>query len=65
MLVLGVIGVGTHNAVSYLVSTHDGDERADPEFFIPVMVITISWIFLRERLTRCSFRRRRVARRRS
>jgi len=52
MLVLGVIGVGTHNAVSYLGLNYTTATNAlILNSFIPVMVITISWIFLRERLS--------------
>jgi drug/metabolite transporter (DMT)-like permease len=52
LLVLGVIGVGTHNAVSYLGLNYTTATNAlILNSFIPVMVITISWIFLRERLT--------------
>jgi drug/metabolite transporter (DMT)-like permease len=52
MLVLGVIGVGTHNAVAYLGLNYTTATNAlILNSFIPVMVITLSWIFLRERLS--------------
>ena len=46
---------------------HDGDRTAlILNSFIPVMIITLSWIFLRERLSAAAARRRRrVARRRA
>ncbi len=52
LLVLGVIGVGTHNALAYLGLNYTTATNAlILNSFIPVMVITLSWIFLRERLT--------------
>ena len=52
MLVLGVIGVGTHNAVGYLGLNYTTATNAlILNSFIPVMVISLSWIFLRERLS--------------
>jgi len=53
LLVLGVIGVGTHNALSYLGLNYTTATNAlILNSFIPVMVITLSWILLHERLTR-------------
>jgi len=44
--------VGTHNAISYLGLNYTTATNAlILNSFIPVMVITISWIFLREKLT--------------
>ena len=52
LLALGVIGVGVHNAVAYLGLNYTTATNAlILNSFIPVMVITLSWIFLRERLT--------------
>ena len=52
LLVLGVIGVGTHNALAYLGLNYTTATNAlILNSFIPVMVISLSWIFLRERLT--------------
>jgi len=52
LIPLGVIGVGTHNAISYLGLNYTTATNAlILNSFIPVMVITISWIFLREKLT--------------
>src|SRR6185369_1295555 len=52
LIPLGVIGVGTHNAISYLGLNYTTATNAlILNSFIPVMVITISWIFLRERLS--------------
>ena len=53
LLVLGVIGVGSHNALAYLGLNYTTATNAlILNSFIPVMVITLSWIFLRERVTR-------------
>ena len=52
MLVLGAIGVGTHNGLAYLgLNYTTATNGVILNSFIPVMIITISWIFLRERLT--------------
>lgn len=52
MLLLGVIGVGTHNALAYLgLNYTTATNGVILNSFIPVMIITLSWIFLRERLT--------------
>ena len=53
MLALGAIGVGTHNGLAYLGLNYTTvTNGVILNSFIPVMIITISWIFLRERLTR-------------
>jgi drug/metabolite transporter (DMT)-like permease len=52
LIVLGVVGVGTHNALAYLGLNYTTATNAlILNSFIPVMVISLSWIFLRERLT--------------
>ena len=52
LVVLGVIGVGSHNALAYLGLNYTTATNAlILNSFIPVMVITLSWIFLRERLS--------------
>lgn len=52
MLLLGAIGVGTHNALAYLgLNYTTATNGVILNSFIPVMIITLSWIFLRERLT--------------
>ena len=52
MLVLGAIGVGTHNALAYLgLNYTTATNGVILNSFIPVMIITFSWLFLRERLT--------------
>jgi drug/metabolite transporter (DMT)-like permease len=49
---LGAIGVGSHNALAYLgLNYTTATNGVILNSFIPVMIITISWIFLRERLT--------------
>jgi len=51
MLVLGAIGVGTHNGLAYLgLNFTTATNGVILNSFIPVMIITLSWIFLRERL---------------
>ena len=53
MLLLGVTGVGSHNALAYIgLNYTTAMNGVILNSFIPVMVITLSWIFLRERLTR-------------
>ena len=52
LLLLGAIGVGTHNALAYLgLNYTTATNGVILNSFIPVMIITISWLFLRERLT--------------
>ena len=52
MCVLGAIGVGTHNGLSYLgLNFTTATNGVILNSFIPVMIITISWIFLHEKLT--------------
>jgi drug/metabolite transporter (DMT)-like permease len=52
LIPLGIIGVGTHNALAYMGLNYTTATNAlILNSFIPVMVITLSWIFLRERLT--------------
>jgi drug/metabolite transporter (DMT)-like permease len=52
MLFLGVIGVGTHNVLAYAGLNHTtATNGVILNSFIPVMIIALSWIFLRERLT--------------
>jgi drug/metabolite transporter (DMT)-like permease len=52
MLFLGAIGVGTHNALAYLgLNYTTATNGVILNSFIPVMIIALSWLFLRERLT--------------
>src|SRR5262249_23382623 len=52
LIPLGVIGGGLHNALAYLGLNYTTATNAlILNSFIPVMVISLSWIFLRERLT--------------
>ena len=52
MVLLGAIGVGTHNGLSYLgLNFTTATNGVILNSFIPVMIITISWIFLHEKLT--------------
>ena len=51
MLVLGAIGVGIHNALSYLgLNYTTATNGVILNSFIPVMIVTFSWMFLNERL---------------
>jgi len=51
MLALGAIGVGTHNSLAYLgLNYTTATNGVILNSFIPVMIITMSWAFLRERL---------------
>ncbi len=52
LALLGAIGVGSHNALAYLgLNYTTATNGVILNSFIPVMIISISWIFLRERLT--------------
>jgi uncharacterized membrane protein len=52
MFVLGAIGVGTHNGLAYLgLNFTTATNGVILNSFIPIMIITISLIFLREKLT--------------
>ena len=51
MLLLGLIGVGSHNALAYLGLRYTtAMNGVILNSFIPVMIIALSWIFLRQRL---------------
>ncbi len=53
LLLLGLIGVGTHNALAYLgLNYTTATNGVILNSFIPVMIVAISWIFLGERLSR-------------
>jgi len=52
LLLLGVVGTGMHNALSYLGLNYTTATNAVIlNSFVPVMIIAISWIFLGERLS--------------
>jgi len=52
MLLLGVIGVGSHNALAYLgLGYTTAMNGVTLNSFIPVMIIALSWILLRQRLS--------------
>jgi drug/metabolite transporter (DMT)-like permease len=52
MLGLGAVGIGTHNALAYLgLNYTTATNGVILNSFIPVMIVAIAWIFLRERLT--------------
>lgn len=51
MLLLGSIGVGTHNALAYLgLNYTTATNGVVLNSFIPVMIIAMAWIFFRERM---------------
>jgi drug/metabolite transporter (DMT)-like permease len=53
MLLLGIVGVGSHNALAYLgLNYTTAMNGVILNSFIPVMIITLSWLFLRQRLAR-------------
>jgi len=52
LLLLGVIGVGSHNALAYLgLNYTTATNGVILNSSIPVMIIALSWIFLRQRLS--------------
>ena len=52
MLLLGAIGIGSHNALAYLgLNYTTATNGVILNSFIPVMIVAFSWIFLRERLS--------------
>ena len=51
LVVLGAIGVGTHNSLAYLgLNYTTATNGVILNSFIPMMIVTISWLFLREKL---------------
>jgi drug/metabolite transporter (DMT)-like permease len=52
LLLLGVLGVGSHNALAYLgLNFTTATNGVILNSFIPVMIIALSWLFLRQRLS--------------
>ena len=52
MLLLGVAGVGSHNALAYLgLNFTTAINGVILNSFVPVMIIALSWVFLRQRLS--------------
>jgi len=52
VLFLGAVGIGTHNGLAYLgLNYTTATNGVILNSFIPVMIITLSWVFLRERLS--------------
>jgi len=52
MLLLGAVGIGTHNALAYLgLHYTTATNGVILNSFIPVMIVAIAWVFLGERLT--------------
>jgi drug/metabolite transporter (DMT)-like permease len=53
LLYLGAIGIGSHNALAYLgLNYTTATNGLILNSFIPVMIVTFSWLFLREPLSR-------------
>jgi drug/metabolite transporter (DMT)-like permease len=51
LLLLGAIGIGSHNALAYLgLNYTTATNGVILNSFIPVMIIAIAWVFLRQRL---------------
>lgn len=51
LLGLGVVGIGTHNALAYVGLRYTtAVNGVILNSFIPVMIVALSWLFLRERL---------------
>jgi len=56
LLFLGIVGVGTHNALAYLgLNYTTATNGLILNSFIPVMIITLSWLFLGDRLSPLQF----------
>jgi drug/metabolite transporter (DMT)-like permease len=52
MLLLGAIGIGSHNALAYMgLHYTTATNGVILNSFIPVMIVALSWLFLRERLS--------------
>jgi drug/metabolite transporter (DMT)-like permease len=52
LLLLGIVGVGSHNALAYLgLNYTSATNGVILNSFIPIMIIALSWIFLRQRLS--------------
>jgi len=51
LIPLGVVGIGSHNALAYVgLNYTTATNGVILNSFIPVMIIALSWLFLRERL---------------
>src|SRR6202051_4162424 len=58
LTLLGVVGVGTHNGLTYLgLNYTTAINGVMLNSFIPVMIIALSWIVLRQRLSRLQLAR--------
>ena len=52
LMLLGLLGVGSHNALAYIgLNYTTATNGVILNSFIPVMIIALSWIFLRKRLS--------------
>jgi len=56
LLLLGAVGIGTHNALAYLgLNFTTATNGVILNSFIPVMIVALAWAFLGERLTPLQF----------
>ena len=52
LVLLGVLGIGSHNALAYIgLNYTTATSGVILNSFIPVMIIALSWVFLRQRLS--------------
>src|SRR5215468_11056589 len=52
LALLGVLGVGSHNALAYIALNYTtATNGVILNSFIPIMIIALSWLFLRQRLS--------------
>ena len=52
LILLGVLGVGSHNALAYIALNYTtATNGVILNSFIPIMIIALSWVFLRQRLS--------------
>ena len=51
LILLGVLGVGSHNALAYIALNYTtATNGVILNSFIPIMIIALSWVFLRQRV---------------
>src|SRR5262249_21498865 len=52
LILLGVLGVGSHNALAYIALNYTtATNGVILNSFIPIMIIALSWVFLRQRVS--------------
>lgn len=56
LLLLGLVGVGLHNGLAYLgLNYTTATNGVILNSFVPIMIVALSWIFLRQRLSALQF----------